>query len=148
MKDLFSQILTNHVLITAFLAWLIAQTIKVTLGAIKQRRFDFRWFIGTGGMPSSHAAGATALAYSVGLNYGFNSVIFALAATFAIVVMFDAQGVRRATGKQAQILNKVMDDIYWQGKIKEDRLRELIGHTPIEVLVGMILGVLVAFFRG
>lgn len=132
---------------TTLLAWLVAQTLKVTLGIIKQRRFDFRWFIGTGGMPSSHAAGATALATSTGLAYGFNSVIFALTATFAIVVMFDAQGVRRATGKQAQILNKVMEDIYWQGKIKEDRLRELIGHTPVEVLVGMLLGVIIAFLR-
>ena len=127
------------------LSWSVAQTLKVTLGIIKQKRFDFRWFIGSGGMPSSHAAGATALALSMGLHYGFSSAAFALAATFAIVVMFDAQGVRRATGRQAQILNKVMEDIYWQGKIKEDRLRELIGHTPIEVLVGMLLGIGIAF---
>jgi hypothetical protein len=145
MIKIASQILKNHVLITALLAWFIAQTLKVTLGAIKQKRFDFRWFIGTGGMPSSHTAGATALAFSVGLDSGFNSVTFALAATFAIVVMFDAQGVRRATGRQAQILNKVMEDIYWQGRIKEDRLRELIGHTPIQVLVGMLLGIIIAF---
>jgi hypothetical protein len=145
MKEIISQILKNHILMTALLAWFIAQTIKVTLGAIKYKRFDFRWFIGTGGMPSSHTAGASALATSVGLNYGFGSAVFALAATFAIVVMFDAQGVRRSTGKQAQILNMVMEDIYWKGKIKEDRLRELIGHTPIQVLVGMFLGVLISF---
>lgn len=147
MRDIFNQIFKNRVLITALLAWLVAQTLKVLRGVIKEKRFDFRWFIGTGGMPSSHAAGAAALASSIGLNYGFNSVVFALAVTFAIVVMFDAQGVRRATGKQAQILNKVMEDIYWQGKIKEDRLRELIGHTPIEVLVGMLLGIIIAFLR-
>lgn len=144
---MFDQIFKNRVLITALLAWFVAQTLKVLTGVIKEKRFDFRWFIGTGGMPSSHAAGATALASSIGLNYGFNSVVFALAATFAIVVMFDAQGVRRATGKQAQILNKVMEDIYWQGKIKEDRLRELIGHTPIEVIVGTLLGIVIAFLR-
>jgi hypothetical protein len=145
MKAIITEIWKNPVLMTALLAWSVAQTLKVTLGIIKQKRFDFRWFIGSGGMPSSHAAGATALALSMGLRYGFSSAAFALAATFAIVVMFDAQGVRRATGRQAQILNKVMEDIYWQGKIKEDRLRELIGHTPIEVLVGMLLGIGIAF---
>jgi hypothetical protein len=147
MRDAFDQIFKNRVLITALLAWFVAQTLKVLTGVIKEKRFDFRWFIGTGGMPSSHAAGVTALASSIGLNYGFNSVVFALAATFAIVVMFDAQGVRRATGKQAQILNKVMEDIYWQGKIKENRLRELVGHTPIEVIVGTLLGIVIAFLR-
>lgn len=147
MKDIFLQLLRNRVLTTTLTAWFLAQTLKVTISAIKGRRFDFRWFIGTGGMPSSHAAGAAALASSVGLDYGFQTVVFALAATFAIVVMFDAQGVRRATGKQAQILNRIMEDIYWQGKIKEDRLREFIGHTPIEVLVGMLFGISVAFLR-
>jgi hypothetical protein len=71
-------------------------------------------------------------------------VLFALAASFALVVMFDAQGVRRASGRQARILNKIMDDIYWQGKIQEGRLREFIGHTPIEVIGGFILGVFIA----
>lgn len=95
-------------------------------------------------MPSSHAAGASCLAAAVGFEYGFYSVYFALAASFAIVVMFDAQGVRRATGKQARILNKITDDIYWQGKIHDGRLRELIGHTPLEVIGGFLLGVLIA----
>lgn len=129
---------------TTILSWIIAQTIKVTIGVIRQKRFDFRWFVGTGGMPSSHAAGAACLATSVGLGYGFDSVYFALAAAFTIVVMFDAQGVRHATGRQARILNKVMEDIYWQGKTNEKRLRELIGHTPIEVIVGALLGIIIA----
>ena len=132
---------------TTLLAWITAQLFKVTMGVIKNKRFDFRWFVGSGGMPSSHAAGAAALASSIGLEMGFSSVYFALAVAFAIVVMFDAQGVRRATGKQAQVLNKVMDDIYWQGRIQEDRLRELIGHTPFEVIVGMLLGIIIAFLR-
>ena len=101
-------------------------------------------FIGPGGIPSAHAAGACALATSIGLNYGFDKVSFALAAAFAIVVMFDAQHVRRAAGKQARILNKMMDDIYWQGRIQEDQLRELLGHTPVEVFLGMSLGILLA----
>jgi len=144
MAEIFLQIIKNKIFVTTLAAWLIAQTIKVTIGVIRQRRFDFRWFVGTGGMPSSHAAGATCLATSIGFEYGFNSVSFALAASFAIVVMFDAQGVRHATGKQARILNKILEDIYWQGKIQENRLRELVGHTPVEVIVGFLLGIIIA----
>lgn len=144
MKEIFTQIIQNKIFMTTLSAWVIAQTIKVSIGVIRQKRFDFRWFVGTGGMPSSHAAGASCLATAIGLEYGFNSAYFALAASFAIVVMFDAQGVRRATGKQARILNKITEDIYWQGRIAEDQLRELIGHTPIEVIGGFILGILIA----
>jgi len=144
MPEIFSQIIKNKILMTTLSAWLIAQIIKVTFGVIRNKRFDFRWFIGTGGMPSSHAAGASCLATAIGLEYGFNSVYFALATSFAIVVMFDAQGVRRSTGKQARILNKIMDDIYWQGRIQENQLRELIGHTPVEVIGGFLLGVIIA----
>jgi len=145
MADIFYQIVKNKIFMTTLSAWVIAQTIKVTIGVIRQKKFDFRWFVGTGGMPSSHASGASCLATAVGLEYGFGSVYFALAAAFAIVVMFDAQGVRRATGKQARILNKIMNDIYWQGRIDETRLRELVGHTPIEVIGGFLLGVAIAF---
>ncbi|MFA5275983.1 MAG: divergent PAP2 family protein [Candidatus Omnitrophota bacterium] len=144
MRDVLLEISHNKVLMTTISAWLIAQVLKLFVGFITQRKFDFRWLIGSGGMPSSHAAGAACLATAVGLEQGFNSVYFALAASFAIVVMFDAQGVRRSTGKQARILNKIMDDIYWQGKIEELRLRELIGHTPIEVIIGLILGITIA----
>lgn len=129
---------------TTLSAWIIAQTIKVSIGVIRQKKFDFRWFVGTGGMPSSHAAGASCLATAIGLEYGFDTAYFALAAAFALVVMFDAQGVRRATGKQAHILNKITEDIYWQGRIDEGRLRELVGHTPVEVIVGFLLGVVIA----
>ena len=131
----------NYVLYAVVLAWLLAQAIKVLLGIVMERRFDFRWFVGTGGMPSSHTAGVTALAGSIGLYHGFDSPYFAIALLFTIVVLFDAQGVRRAAGKQAEILNKILDDIYWKKKIQEDRLRELIGHTPVEVLTGMSLGI-------
>ncbi len=129
---------------TTISAWLIAQTIKVVIGIFRMKKFDFRLFIGSGGMPSSHAAGAACLAASIGLECGFDSVYFALAFAFGIVVMFDAQGVRRSTGKQASILNTIMDDIYWRGKIQQIRLRELIGHTPVEVIMGLLLGVAIA----
>ncbi len=145
MKEIFIQLIKNKIFITTLSAWIIAQTIKVSIGVIRQKKFDFRWFVGTGGMPSSHAAGASCLATAIGLEYGFNSVYFALAASFAFVVMFDAQGVRRATGRQARILNKITEDIYWQGRIDEGQLRELIGHTPVEVIVGFLLGIIIAF---
>jgi len=144
MGEIFKQFLQNKILMTTLSAWIIAQTIKVTIGVVKQKKFDFRWFVGTGGMPSSHAAGASCLASAIGLEYGFDSAYFALAASFALVVMFDAQGVRRAAGKQARILNKITDNIYWQGRIDEGRLRELVGHTPIEVIAGFFLGIIIA----
>jgi len=144
MKEVFLQLSQNKIFLTTLSAWLIAQTLKVFIGVVQKRRFDFRLFVGTGGMPSSHVAGAACLATAMGLEYGFNSAYFALAASFAIVVMFDAQGVRRATGRQARILNKITDDIYWQGKIHDGRLRELIGHTPLEVIGGFLVGVLIA----
>jgi len=146
VKEIFIQISQNRVFIITLYAWIIAQTLKVVIGVIRQRKFDFRWLIGTGGMPSSHAAGSACLATILGLEYGFYSAYFALAASFAIVVMFDAQGVRRSTGRQARILNKIMDDIYWQGRTSEGRLREFIGHTPIEVFAGALLGIAVAFW--
>lgn len=144
MNEIFMEMVRNKILVVTILAWLIAQTIKVAIGVIRERKFDFRWFVGTGGMPSSHVTGAACLATLVGLEYGFSSVYFALAASFTIVVMFDAQGVRRASGKQARILNKITEDIYWRGKFDEGKLRELIGHTPVEVIGGFLLGVVIA----
>jgi uncharacterized protein len=145
MKEMFARFfMHNHILSVTIVAWVFTQTIKVTLGVIREKKFNFRWFIGTGGMPSSHAAGATALALSSGLELGFSSPIFALAFVFAMVTMFDAQGVRRSAGKQAEILNKILDDIHWRGKIKENKLKELLGHTPIQVIAGSIIGALIA----
>jgi uncharacterized protein len=134
----------NHIFWAGFAAWFIAQTIKVLLGVIKEKRFNFRWFVGTGGMPSSHTASISALATAIGMTYGFDSGLFALALGFAIVVSFDAQGVRRSSGKQAILLNKMMDDIYWQKKFDEMKLKEFLGHTPVEVFAGLALGVVVA----
>jgi len=142
--NIFGELRLNHLFWVTLFAWCLAQSIKVILGVIRTKKFDFRWFIGTGGMPSAHAAGASALAITAGLDYGFNSAMFALGAFFAMVTMFDAQGVRRSTGKQAAILNTVMEDIYWKGRIREERLKELIGHTPVEVIAGSIIGILLA----
>ena len=136
------------VILIVFIAWLVAQSLKVLIGVFREKRFNFKWFVGTGGMPSSHAALVSALATSVGLEMGFASSPFAIALIFAIVVLFDAQGVRRSSGEQAEALNKILDDVYWKRGIKEERLKELLGHTPIEVIAGIGVGVLVALFFG
>ncbi len=146
MNIFLTELLENKVLIITILVWILAQSVKVVLGVIEEKRFNFKWFIGTGGMPSSHAAGATAMAVTTGLYLGFDSVAFALAAVFALVTMFDAQGVRRSTGQQAKILNKILDDIYWRGKVESAQLKELIGHTPVQVFVGSLLGFVVSLF--
>ena len=143
-RNAFFEIAGNKVLWITVSAWLITQSIKVIIGVITEKRFNFRWFVGTGGMPSSHAATVSALATAVGLYVGFDSVIFALSLAFAIIVTFDAQGVRRATGKQAEILNKMLEDIYWKKHIQEDRLKELLGHTPVQALAGVVFGIVIA----
>ncbi len=133
-----------NILLTTFISWLVAQSLKVIVGVFREKRFNFKWFVGTGGMPSSHAATVTALATAVGIHTGFTSPHFAIVLVFTVVVLFDAQGVRRASGKQAEVLNKILDDIYWRKRIKEDRLKELLGHTPVEVIAGTALGITVA----
>ena len=127
------------------LAWALAQSIKVIRNVVRRRRFNVRWVIDTGGMPSSHSAGTAAVATVVGIYAGVNSVLFLLALVFALVTMFDAASVRRSVGRQAVLLNRMIDEIYVQGKFSEQYLREFLGHTPIEVIVGAILGVVVSF---
>jgi acid phosphatase family membrane protein YuiD len=134
------QMSQNRIFIITISVWIMAQGIKMCINMLRGKKFSFRWFLGTGGMPSSHAAGVAALATTCGLEYGFQSGMFALAAIFAMVTMFDAQGVRRSTGEQAEILNKVIDDMYWHKRVEMGRIRDFVGHTPIQVLVGSILG--------
>ncbi len=141
-----SQILQNRVLIATVTAWVVTQMLKVLLAVRRERRFDFRWLGGMGGMPSVHSAGVAALATGVGFQNGFNTAGFAVALVFALVTMFDAQGVRRAAGKQAVVLNKMIDEVYLSGQVSEERLKELIGHTPIQVLVGAVIGCLLALW--
>src|SRR3989338_796711 len=126
-------------------AWVIAQSIKVIRNTLHRKRFSVRRLIDTGGMPSSHSAGTAAVATVVGLYSGFGSVLFLFALVFALVTMFDAASVRRSVGKQAIIMNKLVDEFYAEGRFSESRLREFLGHTPVEVLVGVALGIVVAF---
>ena len=135
---------TNQVLISWLVACLVSQGIKMALGAFRLRRFDFRWVIGTGGMPSTHAAGVTALSTAIGFHAGFDSPLFAASVAFTVITLFDAQGVRRWSGRQAQVLNKMMEDMYFKRRIQEQRLKELLGHTPIEVLAGVGVGLATA----
>ena len=125
-------------------AWLIAQITKVILNHQRTGRVDFQYLVSLGGMPSAHSASASALATSVGLTSGFGSNLFVLALFVALVVMFDASTVRRAAGQQARILNEIIDELFHKHRMPEHRLAELLGHTRLEVLVGMLLGVIVA----
>jgi len=135
---------SNQVFMAWLVACLVAQSFKILGGVIRLRRFDFRWLTGTGGMPSTHAAGVTALCVAVGDQVGYDSPLFAAVVAFTVITLFDAQGVRRWSGRQAQVLNKIMEDMYFKRRIQEQRLKELLGHTPIEVLVGMVVGVVTA----
>ena len=134
----------NPVFITWLVACLVAQGIKIVLGVFRLKHFDFRWLLGTGGMPSTHAAGVSALSVAVGQHAGFDSPLFAASLAFTIITLFDAQGVRRWSGRQAQVLNKVLEDMYFRRRFQEQRLKELLGHTPIEVFAGMGVGIVTA----
>lgn len=142
MNDIFAAWSNNQIFLAWLYACLIAQSIKIVIGVIRHKRFDFRWFVGTGGMPSTHAAGVTALSVVIGFNNGFDSPLFAASVAFTVITLFDAQGVRRWSGKQAMVLNKMLEDMYFKRRIQEQRLKELLGHTPLEVLAGMGVGVI------
>lgn len=145
MRSILNAWCANQAFTSWLVACLVAQGIKIILGTIRMRRFDFRWLIGTGGMPSTHAAGVTALSFAIGFQTGFDSPLFATAIAFTVITLFDAQGVRRWSGRQAQVLNKVIEDIYFKRRIQEQRLKELLGHTPVEVFAGMGVGLATAF---
>lgn len=136
-----------EVLSTGLVAAFIAQVLKFLLHLIFQRKIDFKIFTTTGGMPSSHSAGVVGIASSVGFISGFNSVIFAVAMGYALVVMYDAAGLRRAAGKMAACLNKMMDDFYKHDvQSVHGKLKELLGHTPVEVFAGALLGFAFAYY--
>jgi len=135
-----------QILITGVSSAFIAQLLKFFGYLIIKRKINFQLLATTGGMPSAHSAGIVALASLVGFIKGFSSVEFAIATGYALVVMYDAAGLRRAAGKMAATLNKVMDDIYSHKQTDpRERLKELLGHTPLEVFFGAILGVFMAY---
>ncbi|MCI9663424.1 MAG: divergent PAP2 family protein [Lachnospiraceae bacterium] len=148
--DFLNDVFQNTIFVSAALGWLIAQVLKTLIYLIINKRFVAERMVGGGGMPSSHSATVCALATAAGMKYGGGSFEFAISAMFAIVVMYDAMGVRRETGIQAKVLNEMMDLLTNMGKemSAEDRLKELVGHTPLQVLMGALLGVLIAVLIG
>jgi len=137
-------IFANAILISAVTAWLIAQVLKVIINFTIHRTFDIGILFSSGGFPSSHSATVSAVALGVGKYYGWDSPIFAVAAIFGMIVMYDAAGVRRAAGKQAEVINQLVAGLYNQmSNLSQERLKELIGHTPFEVFAGAIVGIVV-----
>lgn len=136
-----------EVIFVAFSAIVVTQVIKFFLHLLIKRQFDLRMFTTTGGMPSSHSAGVVGLSTTVGLINGFSSVEFAIAIGYAFIVMYDAAGVRRAAGKQAACLNRIIMDVYKQDLQEAGgKLKELLGHTPMQVLVGALFGIVYAYY--
>jgi acid phosphatase family membrane protein YuiD len=142
LDDLFA----NRVAQATFIAWIIAQILKVLIELLWRRKLNLRLLTSAGGMPSSHSAAVCALATAIAIHDGMSSSLFALALVFAIVVMYDAAGVRRAASIQARILNRIIDELFQGHPISDTHLRELLGHTPFEVLVGAVYGVVLAWW--
>ena len=144
---ILSELLQNRLLLTSIAAWFAAQALKVVFAALIDKKWNFRrFFVGLGGMPSSHSAVVCALATGMGIARGFYSVEFATCFILAMIVMTDAAGVRRAAGKQAMVLNKIVQDMIAEGRdLTGEHLKELLGHTPFQVLIGALVGVIVAF---
>ena len=124
------------------LLWFLIQTFKVVWDLITEKKFNFKRILGAGGMPSSHSAVVTSLATLIGRNEGFDTPIFALSLIFACIVMYDAAGIRRAAGKQAQLLNKIINTPGLSGLQVLEKLVEVLGHTPIQVFVGALIGII------
>jgi uncharacterized protein len=139
-----ADVLHNDILIVAIVAWVYAQLSKLLILLLRERRLHFRSLTSAGGMPSSHSATVVALATRTGADVGVGSPEFALAFVFAGVVLYDAAGIRRAVSIQARILNRMLEEVREYQRLNEKRLLELLGHTPFEVFVGSLLGLLVA----
>lgn len=139
-----ADLLNNDALLASATAWLIAQLSKLIVLVLRERRLHFRTMVSAGGMPSSHSALVTALTTRIGMDLGVGSHVFALAAVFASVVLYDAAGVRRAMSMQARTLNRMVEELFQSQRFNERRLLELLGHTPFEVFVGSLLGIVTA----
>jgi acid phosphatase family membrane protein YuiD len=141
---MFFAILRNYVFICGITAWGIAQAVKVPLEYLRTHKWNWSLLLRAGGMPSSHSALVTGVAHAAGLFYGFDHPVFALAATLAIIVIYDATGIRRQAGKHAELINAMIDDLASGHALEGEKLLEVLGHTPLEALAGVILGLLIA----
>ena len=147
--DYFNELIHNYILMAAAISWISAQIVKTIIDLLINKELNIERLVGSGGMPSCHSATVCALAVASALECGLNSGVFAVAAIFAIVVMYDARGVRRETGTQAVIINQIMD--YFNSEHPEkiefntENLKELIGHTPLQVFIGALFGIAMGF---
>ena len=137
-------IFNNAVLVGALLAWAIAQTIKLPIEYVHNRHWDWSLLLRAGGMPSSHSALVTAVAHGIGLTEGFTSPLFALGVAMAMIVIYDATGIRRQAGRHAEIINTLVQDLLEGHALRQEQLREVLGHSPMEAFIGMVLGLVVA----
>lgn len=141
--DIFTQLTSNKCIYVPLILWFIIQAYKVISDLIVNKKLNIKRILGAGGMPSSHSAVVCSLAMLIGREYGFNSGIFAMATVMAFIVMYDATGVRRAAGKQARILNKILETPGMTTVEVQEKLIEALGHTPVQVFVGGAIGILV-----
>jgi hypothetical protein len=137
-------LLNNYVLVAGMIAWAIAQSIKVPIEYLQTHKWNWALFIQAGGMPSSHSALIIGVTHAIGLSTGFNSALFALAFAVSMIVIYDATGIRRQAGKHAELINAMINDLAAGHPLKQEELREVLGHTPLEALGGILLGVIVA----
>lgn len=140
-----SLIFRNKIIIIAFIAWILNQSLKMIVFYITEKKWDIRRFTGAGGMPSTHSALSMCVAITIGIKEGWETPLFALAIVIAFIIMADAAGVRRETGEQAKVLNKIILEFFREIKLKDKRLKELVGHTPFEVIVGAFMGIVMAW---
>lgn len=141
--NFFTEFITNKFIYVPLLTWFGIQLFKVMWDLVTTKKFNFKRILGAGGMPSSHSAVVVSLATLIGRENGFGSSIFALSVIFAFVVMYDAAGVRRAAGKQAKLLNKLIETPGLSGVQVSEKLVEVLGHTPFQVFVGALIGIIV-----
>lgn len=134
----------NPVLVGAALAWIIAQVLKLPLQYLSEGRWDWAILLRAGGMPSSHSALVTAAAHGIGLAHGFDTALFGLAVVMAVIVIYDATGIRRQAGRHAEIINTILRDLLEGHRLSQERLREVLGHSPLEAFIGLILGLVVS----
>ena len=142
--NFFEGVISNPAFEVAFFSWLCAQILKVFTNLHKDRKLDLYRLVGSGGMPSSHSSFVMGLSTAIGLMEGWDSSVYAVSLVFSLIVMYDASGVRRSVGKQAMIINHMITEFYKTHKIKEEKLKELVGHTPYEVFAGALLGIIFA----
>ena len=144
--NIWQQLISNPILIDTLTAWLLAQFLKVPIHYLRTRQVKWAMWFSVGGMPSSHSALVTSTALSVGINEGFNSAIFVISLTLAMVVVYDSMGIRRQAGFHAQQINLLVEELLNGHPVSEKRLKEVLGHTPREVVGGVALGLFIPLF--